>query len=141
MIDLSRYLEMLEETEANLIVFKDDEVLFSSDRRGVSPLIEVIDTFGQEKLSGVVTSDRIVGKAAVLLNAYMGSREMYALVMSREAMKVAEQHQLPYTRRETADYIINRDGTGMCPFEQLVLDIDAPVEAYNAIKAKLASFT
>ena len=78
MIDLSRYLEMLEETEANLIVFKDDEVLFSSDRRGVSPLIEVIDTFGQEKLSGVVTSDRVVGKAAVLLNAYMGSREMYA---------------------------------------------------------------
>ena len=140
MIDLNRYLEMLEETKANLIVFKDDEVLFSSDRRGVSPLIEVIDKFGQEKLGGVVTSDRIVGKAAVLLNAYMGSSEMYALVMSREAMKVAEKYNLPYTRQETADYIVNRDGTGMCPFEQLVSSIDDPDKAYSAIKAKLASF-
>ena len=141
MIDLNRYLEMLEETEANLIVFKDDEVLFSSDRRGVSPLIEVIDKFGKEKLSGVVTSDRIVGKAAVLLNAYMGSSEMYALVMSEKAMKIAEEYEIPYTRRETAEYIINRDGTGMCPFEQLVSKIEDPTEAYSAIKVKLASFT
>ena len=141
MIDLNRYLEMLEETEANLIVFKDDEVLFSSDRRGVSPLIEVIDKFGKEKLSGVVTSDRIVGKAAVLLNAYMGSSEMYALVMSEKAMKIAEEYEIPFTRRETAEYIINRDGTGMCPFEQLVSKIEDPTEAYTAIKVKLASFT
>ena len=140
MIDLSRYLEMLEETEANLIVFKDDKVLFSSDRRGVSPLIEVIDKYGADTLRGVVTSDRIVGKAAVLLNAYMGSSELYALVMSKEAMKFAEKFNIPYTRRETAEYIVNREGTGMCPFEQLVSSIDDPKVAYTAIKAKLASF-
>jgi len=139
-IDLNHYLAMLEEKKANLIVFRKDEVLFSSDKRGVSPLIEVIDRFGKEKLKGVVTSDRIVGKAAVLLNAYMGSSEMYALVMSEAAMKHADRLGLKYTQRETVDNILNREGNGMCPFEQLIFDIDDPMEAYSVIKSKLASF-
>ena len=139
-IDLSHYLDMLEETNANLIVFRGDEIIFSSYKRGVSPLIEVIEIIGLEKLKGVVTSDRIVGKAAVLLNAYMGVSKMYALVMSKEAMRYANKFNLPYIQRETVENILNREGNGICPFEQLVSKIYDPEEAYKAIKAKLESF-
>jgi len=138
---LNKYLEQLEETEANLVVFKDDKVIFTSDRRGVSPLIEVIEQIGLDELKNVVTADRIVGKAAVLLNAYMGSKAVYAMVMSTAAVETADKFGFEYSHRELVDYIINRDGTGMCPFEQLVKDMKDPHNAFHKIKEKIVEMT
>ena len=138
---MNKYLKQLEETEANLVVFKDDKVIFTSDRRGVSPLIEVIDQIGLDELKNVVTADRIVGKAAVLLNAYMGSKAVYAMVMSTAAVETVDKFGLEYSHRELVDYIVNRDGTGMCPFEQLVRDMKDPHNAFHKIKEKIVEMT
>jgi hypothetical protein len=135
---LSSLLQMLVESGENLMVFKDGDMIFSSSSRGVSPLLEVIDEFGVDDLRGVVTADRVVGKAAVLLNLYMGASEVHAMVISGPAKRALEKKGVHYEFWEETDAIKEKDGVIFCPFERLVQDIDDPAEAYGAIRAKLA---
>ncbi|UCH57259.1 MAG: DUF1893 domain-containing protein, partial [Candidatus Bathyarchaeota archaeon] len=61
---LSRYLEELERSGKNLLVFNGGEMIFSSGSRGIMPLIEAIDALGGSRLDDLVTADRIIGRAA-----------------------------------------------------------------------------
>ncbi len=136
---MSRYLDLLEESGKNLLVFRDGEVIFSSGSRGVAPLIEAVDTFGREGLKGIVTADRIVGRAAALLNVYMGAVEVHALLISAGAKEVLGGHGVGFVFREETDAIKMRDGVVFCPFERLVQGVSDPEEAYHLIRAKLSN--
>jgi hypothetical protein len=135
---LSRYLALLEDSRQNLLVFRDGEVIFSSGSRGVAPLVEAVDAFGREGLIGVVTADRIVGRAAALLNVYMGAVEVHALLISAGAKEVLGEHGVGFIFREETDAIKMRDGVVFCPFERLVQGVSDPEEAYLMIRAKLS---
>ena len=135
---MSRYLAMLEDSGQNLLVFRDGEVIFSSGSRGVAPLVEAVDAFGREGLMGVVTADRIVGRAAALLNVFMGAVEVHALLISAGAKEVLGGHGVGFEFREETDAIKMRDGVVFCPFERLVQGVSDPEEAYLMIRAKLS---
>lgn len=135
---MSRYLNLLEDSGENLLVFRDGEVIFSSASRGVAPLIEAIDAVGRDGLKGVVTADRIVGKAAALLNVYMGASEAHAMLISSGAKEVFRERGIGFVFLEETDAIKMRDGVIFCPFERLVQGISDAGEAYREIKAKLA---
>jgi len=135
---LSRYLEQLANSENNLMIFREDELVFQSQGRGIAPLIEAINTVGREDLAGVTTADRVVGKAAALLNLYMGAAEVHAGVISSGAKKLLSDHGVGYEFLEDTDVIKAKDGIVFCPFEKLVWDVSDPEEAYALIRAKLA---
>lgn len=135
---MSRYLTLLEESGQNLLVFRDGEVIFSSASRGVAPLIEAVEAVGREGLEGVVTADRIVGKAAALLNVYMGASEVHAMLISSGAKEALGDHGVVFVFREETDAIKMRDGVVFCPFESLVQGVSDPEEAYLRIRAKLS---
>ena len=135
---MSRYLEQLVNSENNLMVFREDELIFSSSGRGIAPLIEAIDAIGRVNLRGVVTADRVVGKAAALLNLYMGASEVHAGVISDGAKKILSEHGVGYEFLEDTDVVKAKDGVVFCPFEKLVWDVSDPEEAYALIRAKLA---
>ncbi len=134
---MSHYLALLEESGMNLLVFRDGEVIFSSASRGVAPLIEAVDAVGREGLEGVVTADRIVGKAAALLNVYMGAVEVHAMLISSGAKEALGDHGVGFVFREETDAIKMRDGVIFCPFERLVQGVSDPEEAYLRIREKL----
>ena len=134
---MSEYLNRLEKSGANLIVFRDGDVVFSSTSRGIFPLIEVIDTLSREGLRGVVTADRIVGKAAALLNVYLGAVEIHAMVMSDGAKALLKDHGVRFSFREETDVVKAKDGVVYCLFERLVWDVSDPEEAHTLIRAKL----
>jgi len=134
---LSEYLNRLEESGANLMVFRNDDVVFFSKSRGICPLIEVIDTIGREGLKGVVTADRIVGKAAALLNVYLGAVEIHAMIMSDGAKALLANYGVNFSFREETDVVKAKDGVVYCIFEKLVWDVSDPEEAYRLIRAKL----
>jgi len=136
-IGLSGYLSRLEESGANLMVFRNGGVIFSSTGRGISPLIEVIDAFGREGLRGVVTADRIVGKAAALLNVYLGAVEVYAMVMSDGAKALLADCGVGFSFWEGTDVVKSKDGVVYCVFERLVWDVSDPEDAYRLIREKL----
>ena len=135
---MSRYLEQMVNSENNLMIFRDDTLVFESQGRGIAPLIEAIDTLGRENLSGVATADRVVGKAAALLNLYMGAVEVHAGVISSGAKALLSGHGVQYQFLEETDVVKAKDGVVFCPFEKLVWDVSDPEEAHALIRAKLA---
>lgn len=135
---LSSYLQTLDASGQNLLVFRDGEVLFSSSSKGVSPLVEAIDVIGLDGLRGVVTADRIVGRAAALLNVYMGAVEVHAILISSGAKETLRGHGIGFRFWEETDAIKIRDGVVFCPFERMVQGVSDPEEAYHRIKAKLS---
>jgi len=135
---MGRFLRMLDDSGENLMVFREGDIIFISSGRGVSPLLEVIEEIGVDQLRGVVTADRVVGKAAALLNIYMGASEVHAMVISEAAKKALENNGVGYEFWEETEAIKEKDGVIFCPFERLVQDIDDPAEAYGAIRVKLA---
>ena len=135
---MNRYLEQLVNSENNLMVFRGDELVFSSSGRGIAPLIEAIDTIGRENLIGVTTVDRVVGKAAALLNLYMGAVEVHAGVISSGAKVLLSGHGVQYQFLEETDVVKAKDGVVFCPFEKLVWGVSDPEEAYTLIRARLA---
>ena len=135
---MSHYLEQLMNSENNLMVFREDELIFQSQGRGIAPLIEAIDTIGRENLRGVTTADRVVGKAAALLNLYMGAVEVHAGVISSGAKAILSEHGVQYQFLEDTDVVKAKNGVVFCPFEKLVWDVSDPEEAHTLIRAKLA---
>jgi len=137
---LSRYLDELEESEMNLLVYSGGELVFSSDKNGIVPLMDAIDAISGEGLGYLVTADRVVGKAAVLLNVYLGAGEIHAMLISTGAKELLSDRGIPFVFREETDAIKMKDGVIFCPFERLVQDISDPDEAYARIRAKLSEF-
>lgn len=112
-----------------------DDIVYTSTRSGISPMVEFI-TAGIN-LKGFSAADKIVGKAAAMLFVLAGVKEVYACVMSEQAVKVFLQYGVKYYCDTLTEAIINRTGTGICPMEQEVKDIENLSDAFDAIKQKL----
>jgi hypothetical protein len=125
-------------SENNLMIFREDQLVFQSSGRGIAPLIEAIDTIGRENLHRVITADRVVGKAAALLNLYMGAAEVHAVVISSGAKRLLSEQGVGFEFLEDTDVMKAKDGVVFCPFEKLVWDVSDPKEAHTLIRVKLA---
>lgn len=111
------------------------EQCYTTQERGVKPLVTWLEA-GQD-MTGFSAADRVVGRATAFLYCLLGVSQVYARVMSRPAAQVLEERGVAWQAGELVDGIINRRGTGPCPFENAVLDIDSPQEALAAILKKM----
>ena len=109
---------------------------FTDDGRGISPMMRLIAQ-GRD-LSGYAAADTIVGKAAAMLFAKAGIREVYGEVMSKAGYDCLQQHLIPCSYGTLTERIINRNGDGICPMELTVAAIDDCEEAYLALKERLS---
>ena len=109
----------------------------TATERGVKPLLTWLDN-GID-LTGFCAADRVVGRATAFLYCLLDVKEVYARVMSQPAREVLESHGITAYTDKVVPGIINRRGTGPCPFEAAVMDISEAEEALLAIRAKLAS--
>lgn len=134
MYSIDELKQLQRDGEYTLAIAKGDR-LITSKARGVRPLVELIES-GEDLTHGVAV-DKVVGKAAALLYAYMGINELYAPVISAPAAAVCKAHCIALSYDTLAQNIINRNGDDICPMEKLTIDIDDPQTALNAIKQKL----
>jgi hypothetical protein len=137
---LTYYLKRLEESGLNFLVFRNREVIFSSGGNGITPIVDAIDSLDRECMRGVITADRIVGRAAALLNIYLGASEVHAMLITKGAKQTLLENGVEHYFRQETDAIKTRDGVIYCPFEKMVQDILDPEEAYLMIKKKLFEF-
>ena len=128
--------ELLGKDGITCIALKKDADPLISRIRGVKPIISWIEE--GEDLKGSMVCDTVVGRAAAMLYALAGVRVVYGRVMSRGGAAELEKAGIAYEADGLTDRIINRQGTGMCPMEQTVLDITDPQEALAALKEKIA---
>ena len=132
--DLEKAKVLLEKVQASCAFVKGEDSFYST-KRGVAPLLELLDD--KKSLKGYAAADKVVGKAAAYLYILLQVKCVYAGVISTHALSVFEKYGMPVEYGMLSEAIRNRDNTGFCPMETAVLDIDVPAEAVTAIRAKL----
>ncbi len=69
-----------------LQVYKDDKLLFSSNKDRLLPILEYIDKFAPHHQQAVIF-DKIMGNAAALLSVKANCHEVYSPLGSKLALK------------------------------------------------------
>lgn len=133
--DLLAAKAMLEQGRHTCVLCRDDAV-HTATERGVKPLVRwLTENLDAKEFSA---ADRVVGRATAFLYRLLGVKEVYAHVMSRAAAEVLRSGGIEFSCGTMVENIINRQGTGICPFEAAVLKIEDPDLALNAIRDKMA---
>ena len=133
MNNLLKARSLLESGNHTCVVCKEDSV-YTTSQRGVAPLLNWLDD-GVD-LKSYSAADRVVGRGAAFLYCLLGVNEVYAKVMSHPAAQVLRSHHIHASADTFVEGIINRAGTGPCPFEAAVMDIQDAETALLAIRNK-----
>ena len=115
-------------------VFTDGETVYSSIRRGVSPLLQRLDS-GVD-YSGFSAADKVIGRGAAFLYILLGIKHIYVKVISQPSLELLEKHGVDVVYDELVPAIRNRDNTGFCPIESSVTGIDDVNDALERIRRK-----
>lgn len=129
-------IELLHEGNYSIVVIKGTKQ-FTSTKRGIAPILELIDT-DLAMLEAAIVADKVIGKAAALLLAYGNIQSVYADILSEHAIQILDQYHIAYTYHTRVPYIINRMNTGMCPMESRVLTVNDAMKAPQLLKQAVA---
>ena len=134
MNDLEKAKEMLENSEYTYIFCNGDSVL-TSRKRGVAPLLELLDE--NRSLEEYSAADKVVGNGAAFLYVLLKAKTLYAKIISKSALETLEKYKISVRYETLTDAVRNRDNTGFCPIETTVQGITEPEAALTAIREKL----
>ena len=126
---LEQAKQMKRECKYTCVILGENTV-YTSTQRGIRPLLTCYREGRVER--GCSAADKVVGKAAAFLYMLLEIRELYADVVSKGALSVLQQAGITVICETVTDAIINRAGTGLCPLETAVMDIQSPLEALKA---------
>ena len=135
---LERNLELaklrLKDRGLNLVIVKEGKVIFETKSQGVGGFLRAIEKLGKRLVASAV-ADKIVGAAAAMLCAYSEVSSVFAVTISEKGIRVLEDNDIIYQFETEVPNILNRDKTGICPFEKLVIGSKDPKEAYTKLKS------
>lgn len=117
-------------------VITNGEHTYTSSKRGVSPLLELLDE--GVALEGFYAADKVVGAGAAYLYVLMGVSALWAATLSESAMSVLERYGISAQYERLVPFIINRAGDGVCPMERAVREATSPEDALARIKDALS---
>ena len=132
--DIEKAKELLKR-EGFTCVLCRGETLYTSEKRGVVPVLEKLEQ--NINLKGFSAADKVIGKAAAMLFHLAGVIALYGEIMSVPAKEYLEKTGIDFSYGTLTDRIINRSGDGLCPMETAVSGISDSHEGLKAIKNKL----
>lgn len=135
MNNLERAENLLKNSDFTCACCNDTETL-TSRKRGVAPLLEWLDS--GISLKEFSAADKVIGKGAAFIYVLLDVKEIYTNVISKSALKILENYNIPVTYRTFVEAIRNRNNTGFCPIETAVSDISDPQKALFVIRETLA---
>lgn len=125
----------IKSSEYSSIVVKGEQI-FKSNKRGVAPILDLIDR-NDDTLNGATAYDNVIGKAAAMLLIKYNVAQIYALIISDHACQLLDKYGVSYECEKKVPYIINRTGDGMCPLETEVIDMQDIEGVEEKIRAKI----
>lgn len=128
--DFQKAKTILEEGEATCVILPAGGDAVCLSERGIAPLVHILRR-SPGLLRGAAAADRVVGKAAAMLFAYGGVREIYAAVLSDHAAAFLDDCGVAYGFEKRVPYIVSRSGDGMCPMETRALFLEDADEAWK----------
>ena len=117
----------------SICLCRGDSIL-THDGSGIAPMLDFRER--GIRLSGYSAADRIIGKAAAMLFTAAGIREAYGEVVSEAGARYLKEHGIPVSWGILTDEIINRAGTGPCPMEETVRNLEDPEEGVKALEIR-----
>ena len=123
----------LKERHLSLVIVKNQENIFESCSSGISGLLDAVERLST-KLYGSSVADKIVGRAAALLIVYSRIKEVYAVLLSREGLKVLKENNISIEYNRLIPKVLDRTAMDICPFEEFSLTIKSPNDAYRMLK-------
>lgn len=113
------------------VITQDNKVIFTSEKRGVAPLVDFIKKADLTKEYGL--ADKVIGKAAALLCIKANINNVYTRTISSAAKDIFDKSLILYYFDTEVDVIKNRTNTGLCPMEQLSEGVTSPDEMYKKV--------
>jgi hypothetical protein len=133
-MDLAR--EILSKTNYSIVVIKNRNILTKKQGVGIRPFLEAIDELNNS-IHGSIIGDRILGKASALLCSYINAIGVYSPQATKTAIALLIMAEIPSQIDQMIPYIKNKEGDGVCPFEEMLKDVESPYKAYNILKKKV----
>ena len=139
MNSLSTYKEILMSSTHTCVIGDKNEIIFTSERKGVAPLMDFYKLKKEENIEYEILflADKVIGKGAVFLAILIGVKEIYTPIISEHALELAKKYNIKVEYENLVPHIVNRTKNGMCPIEHSVIDISNCSEAYEAITKKI----
>lgn len=119
--DLMEEMKSLIAGGRSIAVARGGVIIHIGDGAGIGPALEALD---KNRLAGATVADRIVGRAAAAVFIEGGVRKLYAAVVSEGALALLAKAGVETEFGEKTGVIVNRAGTGRCPMETAVKDIE-----------------
>lgn len=115
----------------SFVSLKDgEEKVFT--QKGLKDLLELLSC-GSKELHEAFVADKIIGRGASALMILLGVKKVYTPVLSHRGLDLLLKNGIEVEYESLVDNIINREGTGICPVEQLCSSLETPEECYSEI--------
>lgn len=128
--ELNMAMECLKKNEYTCVITNGIQTIASVEK-GIRPLLNLCNQ--TMNIRGYVAADGVVGKAAALLYAHLGIKEVYARILSKRAIEILDRYHIFYVYDELVPVILNQKQDGLCPMEKLTMDVETPSEALEKI--------
>ena len=132
-VDLEKAKKRIKSGQATYIVMHAGSIVGEASGMGVKPILIFLEN-EPSSLQGAEVADKIVGKAAAMLSVLGEVQYVYGEKMSISGRDYLEKSGITTSYDLLIENVKNRDGTGICPLELCVANIDDPQEGYRAIK-------
>lgn len=129
---MERLTDILKTEDCSLVIANNGQT-YRLWQRGVADLYKLL-TDEPDVLRGARMADKVVGKGAAALAILGKVREIYALVISSQALELLSGTDITVHYDKCVDHIINRAGTGWCPVERLCHDVNTADECLVLIE-------
>lgn len=125
-----------EEPEKTCFILKNQQIIFTSESKGVKPMLDYHAIYGVS-LEPLTVIDRVMGKGAIILAIFIGAKHVITPVISKFALDFSLSQKIDVEYDQVVPYIINRTKDGQCPIEKAVAEIDNICQGYQVIEKTL----
>lgn len=116
----------------NLIIYDNKTIIFQSKARGLKPLIIFIKK-SDRKYKNLVVYDKIIGRAAALLLAYIKTSKVYTPIISHVGILVLKKYKISFEAEKRVKYIMGKASKAMCQWEILAKN-QTPKKFWQLVK-------
>ena len=134
-------MTLLRKNRLSLLIISGQSIIYESNKGGVNPLLKSISVVGRMKIRGTTIADKVVGKAAALLLAYVRPKVVYCGIISQRAEEILARYGILFYAEQSVPEICRPGSDELCPFEESVINVELPVQGYRNIVLRLFSFS
>ena len=116
--------EIMHNENLTCVIADRSGVIFRSNKKGIVPMLEFLELYEKGGIRPIYQSDRIIGKAAIIISSHCGIKEIYADVVSQGACETAERKDVTVYCDQLVEMILTPDKSREGPFEAALHGID-----------------